>query len=410
MTRAATLAILLAALLVPTLAAGASGPPKPEFPASVTALLPGWSSAIEAVGANDTDEAWYPEAEHFLDGAKAAQADGRLRTALYDLETYNELVLAAHINKTARGFSSDAERKSYALDRVNEWRAEASAAWLAYRARLDKLEPDIETVQGTELALYSADLALNAALMMGDHDLLARELQRQSGLDRGYLLAIIRADHTSLLNLQWANDVLDVVSSVEGIPPRLVAENWSAISQRAVEPLEGNVATHLQPLEKVAKEIRENNETTLAIIINIAEQRADRATTISVMFGDARTRGLDVVRDAAHGMNSQLNNTTMELPRSYGLAGIFTADAIDRAIFTNEFVARGQADLGAITAAWSQLDHQAYVLETLAAASPVSPPPTPATVATKPAPGVAVALALALALAVALVVPRRRDG
>lgn len=374
MKRAAPIA-LAALLLVP---AATALPDVPDYPDELLALVPGWIADVEAMGADDAERPWYPQAKAFLDGAKQAQADGRVRKAMFDLETYSELVLTGQLEDETAPLGSDAERKSVAIQRANQWRADAQAEWARYREKLRTLEGDIRSLHAMEVALWSADNALNAGLSLGEHDNLVRELPKQEGFPRDYVLALARADHTALLNLRWASDALDAAGKYEGLPPRLVLENWTIETTEALkDPGYERVPPHLEALENIAKDIRANNETTLAMAIALAEQRASRATNIMVIFGDARSRGLDVTSDAARGMAKQLNNTSIDAPRSYGLLGLFTADAIDRATTTYQFHEKGQADLGVIIAAWSQLDHAGVANTALAAASPIVPPPTP---------------------------------
>jgi hypothetical protein len=399
---------LACVVLAATVLAGCAKPeqgPRLEFPAEIVKLVPKWISEAEALGANDTAQPWYAQAKEFLDGAKTAKEQGRVRTVLFDLETYTELVLAGQANDTAQKLPTDADRKTYVVQRASEWRAEASAAWRSYRTYLRSIEGDLHSVQAVELAMYSADNALSSYVGLNAHDDIIRAFQRAPGYDAGYLVTIVRADHTTLQNIAWSRDMLAAAGEREGLPPRLVAENWSAITQAALNGSYDEPPSYLKELEDIGREVRAGNETTLSVVVTLAEERAKRATGIMVMFGDAQTRGLPVVHDetygasGAGGMSGQLNNTTMSLPRGYGLAGVFTADAIDRGLFTVGFVERGLADLNTVTAAWSELDHAGYVTAALAAASPVTPPPTPEKAS--PAPwlaGLAAIAALSLAL------------
>lgn len=369
-------------------------------------LVRKWQTEALALGANDTKRDWYPQAEGFSKNASIAMEQGRVRTAMYDIETYTELVLSSQIVDQAARFGSDAEKRSFALERAAAWNQAARADWNDYRAKLHALEGDIRSLNAMELALYSADLALTAAEQTSGHDQLAREFPKTSGFQRDYVLALARADHTSSLNIKWANDILDAAGKRDGLPPRLDNKNWSLMTNVSLaDPGYGDrVPSQLQSLEAIAKDVRARNETTMALAINLAEQRASRATNIEVIFGDARSRGLDVVHDAARGMNNQLNNTTIETAQKYGLLGVFTADAIDRGIFTDEFLARGQAQLSFIISAWSGLDYQAYATQTLIAASTVVPPPTPET--KKVLMGIELVILGVVAAAIAM---RRRD-
>lgn len=400
-------ALVLAALTL--LVPGATAAPTPEFPQEVRDLLATWVVEAEALGANDTDRAWYGEAKTFLDEAKQMQAAGRVRAAMYDLETFTELVLAGQIQDEAASLGSDAERKSFAISRATAWHVESKAAWEAYRARLNATEDEIHALHALELTLYSADNALGAALSSREHEFIAREFPKQPGFSRDYLLALVRADHSTLLNFQWANDMLDAAARLEGLPPRINDTAWAQQTGYALQdPGYTTVPAHLEELEKLATPVRANNESVMAFTIALAEQRAARATNIVVIFGDAQSRGMDVVSDAARGMRGQLNNTTMAAPRAHGLTGVFTADAMDRAIFTQSFVERQLADLNIIIAAWSALEHQTYVTLALTPVSPVQPPPPAPTVDGRKAPGFEFAALAAGALALALAMRARR--
>ncbi|MFA5860820.1 MAG: hypothetical protein WDA16_03905 [Candidatus Thermoplasmatota archaeon] len=400
----ALFALVIAALVL--LPSAVAVPQVPAFPGEMNALARKWQAEALALGANDTAREWYPQAEGFLKNATTALGQGRVRTAMYDIETFTEIVLTGQLMDQAASLGSDAEKRSFVIERTAAWNQQARADWQDYRAKLKATEGDIHALNAMELALYSADQALSAAMQTTGHDQLARDFPKTSGFQRDYVLALVRTDHTSILDLQWATDILDAVAQREGLPPRLDSKNWSIMANVALaDPGYGDrIPNQLQALEEFGKDVRAHNESTMALVISLAEQRASRATSIEVIFGDARSRGLDVVHDAARGMNLQLNNTTLETATKYGLLGVFTADAIDRAVFTDEFVDRGQAQLSFIIAAWSGLDHQAYATQTLIAASTVVPPPTPE--AKKPTP-MGVELAVVALAGLALSIRRR---
>lgn len=363
---------LLAALLLGVPHAKAATPAV-EFPDAVKALAPTWLQRSEALAANSTQKEWYPEAAKFLQSAKDAQAQGRVRSVLFDLETFEELVVTGQLLDEAQRLPSDAERKSFILQRTAAWHADAKAAWRAYRDHLHEVEGDVHSVRGMELALYSADQALSARLLTDERENVAREFPKQPGVERGFVLALVRSSHTALLDLQWAEDVLGAVAVHEGLPPRLNETAWQQMAGAALAPPEGDPPAHLKQLEDVAAEARERNESVLAIAVNLAEQRAARATSIYVIYGDATSRGKDVTADAARAMGRQLENTSMQPARDVGLLGVFTADAIDRAIKTRDYADQGLVDLGIVIAAWAGLDHEKMVTTTLGAASPVRP-------------------------------------
>lgn len=401
------LALALAlALVVPSVARANDFPPKPEFPPEVLSLVGQWVNESRQLGANDTQRPWYPQAQGFLDNATHALQQGRARTAMLDVETYTELVLAGEIMDQAASMSSDADRRTFAIARTNAWDQQSIAAYGDYRAKLHALEGGLHSLRGLEMALYSADEALSAGLAMDGHADIVKQFVKAGGFSRDYVLALVRADHTPLLDLHWANDLLDAAGQFEGLPPRIVAANWTLIANASLQdPGYGNqTPQQLQGLEALAKDARADNESVMAVAINLAEVRADRAQQIEIIFGDAQSRGKDVLHDAAHGMNGELNNTTMAFPQGYGELGVFTADAVDRTVFTDEFLDRGQAQLSFIIAAWSGLDYQDQAVRTLAAVSPIVPPPAPAPHKTPLEPAV-----LLIALGVtALLLTRRR--
>lgn len=381
----------------------AQAAPEPEFPAPIKGFLDAWIQEAEAMGAGHEAKEWYPEAKRFLDSAKTARDEGHVRSVMFDLETFTELTLAGALIDQSAALPSDAERKTMILQRTAQWHGEATDDWLAFRERLRAAQDEIRSVQGMEVAMYATEVGLGARLLLNDREVVARDFPKQPGVDRGYVLALVRTSHTAVVGLAWAEDVLGVVSTYEGLPPRLNLTAWEAMANVSLLPLEGEPSPQIEPLEKVAAEAREGNETILAMVVSLAEERAARATSIFVIYGDATSRGKDVVGDASRALGKQLNNTTMDEARGYGLLGVFTADAIDRAQKTVAFAAEGKADLGTVIMAWSGLDHQGYVTATLGAASPVTPAePTP-----KESPSLGFA-ALAGLLVVAAVLHRRR--
>lgn len=364
------LAVLaLAALLLPT--AGAT--PEPTYPDKVEALLPGWIAEAEALAVNDTERPWYADAKVFLDSAKAAQAQGRVRSALFDVETFTELVLSGQLADEASALPSEAERKSLVLQRTAAWHAEAGGAWERYREQLHTLEAEAHSLLALEVALYSADQALAARLMMDEREAVAAEFPKQPTLSPGYVMALVRSSHTALQDIEWATDLLAVAGTYEGLPPRYDPVAWANVTTLALTQVEGDFPQHIAPYEKLAGPIRENNESTLATAIALAEQRASRATSIFVIYGDAQSRGLNVTRDASRAMTKQLDNTTMGGPSEFGLLGIQTADAIDRAIKVRDYAAEGRTDLNVVIGAWSSLDHAQYATTVLSGSSPIQP-------------------------------------
>lgn len=361
--------LVVLALLAPTVSAQA---PTAEYPSTLTALLPAWFADAEAMAANSTEAPWYPEAKRFLDSGREAQEQGRFRSAVFDLETFTELVIAGQLADEGKSLPSDAERRTMILQRTLQWHTEARGAFDAYRARLDGIEDDIRSLHGLEIAMYSAEQALTARLMTNDREFLARDFPKQPTVDRGYVLALVRSSHTALLTIGWAEDILDTVSTYEGLPPKVNETAWDTIRAVALAPREG-AATNVEAYAAIGDEARAANESILATVVNLGEQRSSRATNIYVIYGDATSRNLDVVGDATRAMGKQLANASMDEPREYGLLGVFQADAIDRAQKTHEFATDGKADLNLVIAAWASLDHARYVTLTLGGASPIQP-------------------------------------
>lgn len=364
---------LLAIALIATPHAGASAP-KAAYPAGIVDLAGEWIAQAESLGAPYADREWYPRAERFLDEAKDAQAEGRVRVVLYDLETYTELVLANAIMDDAAALSSESDRKSLAIERSRDWVDDADATWRTFRHDLSAHDGNLRSLQSVERALFAADMAVLARLGLSHHEHFARELPKEPRLDEGYALALVRASHTNLLNLQWASDILGTLGSLEGLPPRLNETSWKTITNAALLPLtKDETPPTLHAFLPLRAEARENDEGLLATAIMLAELRASRASSIMVIFGDGSSRGLNSAGDATKNMGKRLANTTMASPESYGLEGLFTADAIDRASYTLEFADKAEVDLGIVVGAWAGLDHADFVIAALGPSSPIQP-------------------------------------
>lgn len=397
----AAIAALLALLL---LAPGARGQPAaPEYPEDLRALLDGWMRDAEALGAPSKGKPWYPDVETWLAKARQAQADGRVRVAMFDIETYTELVLAHELVEDANETGSDAEGRALVVARTREWQQQAEAEWTELRAAARELDADARSLHTIEQATYGADIGLMGMLLTQQMDLLARDLGSRTQIDVGYVAAMVRASHTALLDATWGRDIIESAGALEGLPPRVLDDRWANLSL-AARYGPSPAPPYLEPYEKRAEGPRANNESIVSLAFALAEQRAARENAIQGIFGDARSRGKAVVADAARGMGKTLNNTTMETARAVGLRGVFTADAIDRASYTQEVVASGNAELANVVVAWSGLDHAGYVVETLGAVSPVEPVVASPT---KPTPGASLALA-GLALLAAALLARRR--
>lgn len=396
------LACAFALLLALPQGTAASAPE--SYPADITPLAARWVAQAETFGASSANASWYPEAEAYLAKAKDAAAAGRVRVAAFNAETYTELVRTHRLLDEAQAYRSDAEKKSFILGRTNDWREEANTAWTAYRARLHGYDGELRSLHALEKALYSADMAFSVYVEGERYTEIAREFSKSAGLDRGYVLALTRASSTITLDIAYANDILDAAVAAEGVPPRLLDDKWANITAEATREVpEGSTSPHLATMEQVARPVRANGEGILSVAIAIAEQRTQRANGMETIFGDARSRGKDIVGDAARGMTKQLNNTSVEKARAYGLEGVFTADAIDRAFFARGFVERGEATIATVLVAWSALEHAGYMTNVLAAVSPIEPQ-----TATKQTPAPAPLLAVGVALLAAAALARRR--
>lgn len=397
--RATLLAPALVALGL--LAPLATAAPSPDYPPELLAAANAWLAEADAAGASHRDAPWWPEAGRFLDEAHAAHAAGRLRVVMFDLETYHEVLLAKRLLDETATMGTDAERKAHIVATSNGWRDDAERAWTAYRAKLHGYDGQLRSLQTVEQAMYSADIALSSIAMATDHDAWVREMQRTQGVPEGIVLGLVRVSHSPLLNVGYADDLLDAATRNEGQPPRIKDDAWRNLTEVAAASSFDNAPSYLRGVVEKLDPARANGEGLLSVAGTLVEERLIRISSMGTIFGDGGSRGQDVIRDSSRGMNKQLNNTTMATPRAVGLSGIFTADAIDRANYVNEFVANQSADLGTVLSAWGALEHQGYVVRSLSTASPVEPPaPTPDTKET-PAPGLLALAAVALGIAAA---------
>lgn len=392
-------AVAALALLAPAARAQA---PAPDFPADLVALLPGWIEEVESqVTADDKARPWWPEAELFLAKAHRAQEEGRLRSVLFHTETFEQLLLTNRLLDEARGIGASSEAKSVMLQRTGAWHDEAVVAWVAFRAKLHEYDGQLRSLHTLEKALYAADLAVAGGLNQINFDQMVREFASQPGYNEGHVFALVSTSHTPLRQLERAQDVFDVALHGEGVPPRIDDADWTNLTAATLaQPSDARKLN--EPLVILGDPVRANGEGTMAVAILLAEQRALRATNIVTIYGDAETRGMDVVRDAGRAMDKELNGTSLELPRSYGLLAVFTSDALDAGHLMREYIAQGNATLHTIISTWAGLEHQKYATNALAHVSPIAPPPTP----TARTPGLDVTLLIALAALAALA--RRR--
>ena len=413
--------VLLALVLFvsPGATAATAKPIQPEFPDDLKALGPQWVADVGDRIAPYADRPWYAEMDGFYQKAKREADEGRLRAAMFDLETVVEL-LEANLLVDAAPQRSEAERKAIVLERTQSMHRDGEAAWSDFRARAKDVQSDIASLHALEMTLYAADIALTAKLNLNNYVHLVPEF-RKANFSREATLDMLRASRTPSTALDFANDILDVAMAREGLPPRLEAVRWQ---ERYVVPELSRTSDdsgRLSAWEDVAKEVRPAGEGVMAVAIGLAEQRALRQQQISLTYGDAGSRGLDVLHDAVRFMERRLNRTSYEDVRPHGLLGVFTADAVDQARFVLEFAAAGKAQLPFVTATWATLDHQEFAALVLADVSPVEPEKetnlgfqndlTRYTVKEeKQTPGAPVLLAAAVAALAALGLRRRRRG
>lgn len=345
--------------------------PPVDFPEDVEALARGWVADVEARVAPHADKPWFAEMDGFLQKAKREAEEGRVRAAMFDLETTDELLRANLLLDETAG-RNDADRKALVIERTQAWRAEGDAAWEEFRARLKSIEGDIGSLHTLELALYAADLAIGAKLNLDNHKALVPEY-RKVNFSREATLDLVRASATPVLDLAFADDVLDAALEREGLPPALNATRWNnryAIPETRREPDETG---QVRLWEAFAPEVRANDERTMSVAIGLAEQRELRRQQIALTYGDAASRGQDSVNDAAKFMERRMNRSSYDDLRPHGLLGIFTADAVDQARFVLSFHEQGKAQMGFLTSTWANLDYQEFVAVTLADVSPVRP-------------------------------------
>lgn len=396
------LAVLLAGLLLVPAATAKEAAQRPEYPAEFVDLLDGWVDEAEALGAPSRDAAWYADAAPWLAKARDAQAAGRVRLTMFHLETYTEIVRGHQLVEQSAAAGNEGQRKSFIIERVQEEAAAGEAQWARVRARIHELDSEARSVQTVEKAMYAGDIALSAIVLTKDLDPLVAQFPERPGLEPDFVAALARASYTVNLTMSWAHDMLDKAGTSEGLPPLLIQSNWTNVTQAMLVVETGELPGLAGFYEERVLPMREDGEGTFALVGTLLEQRELRGLEIQRIFGDAKSRGKDVVSDAARGMRKQLNNTSMEQPRDYGLLGVFTADSIDRASYTLDILSN--VTLGIVVMAWSGLDYQSFVTATLASASPVAPAPTPKNDA--PLGGAVAMLAL---LGAAVLVARRRS-
>lgn len=363
--------LALALFLAPSASAASAPRIAPEFPEDLQALGPRWVADVGERIAPYADRPWFAEMDGFYQKAKREADEGRLRAAIFDLETVIEL-LEANILVDAAPQRSEAERKAIVLERTQAMHREGEAAWSDFRERAKGLQDEIESLHTLEIALYASDLALTAKLNLDNYVHLVPEF-RKANFSREATLDMLRASRTPGTALAFANDILDVAMAREGLPPRLEAARWQeryVVPELARPPEEDG---RLAAWENVAKEVRPAEEGIMAVAIGLAEQRALRQQQISLTYGDAGSRGLDVLHDAVRYMERRLNRTSYEDVRPHGVLGVFTADAVDQAQFVLDFAAAGKAQLPFVTATWATLDHQEFAALVLADVSPIAP-------------------------------------
>lgn len=390
--------LLVAALLVPSAAARPAPLP---YPAPIAALAPKILDHVADLEANASGEPWWAGVKPWLDRAHADAEAGRFHATLYDAETYRELVLAHELEASANATSATAgDRRNFVIQTAASWRAASNATWTAFRAKVHEADGQLRSVGALETTLFAADLAIEAKSTDASFDAYVQRYAREPDPPFDYLLLFARLTQTPILDVQVAQDVLQEGFAQDGVPPAIVQDRWINNTRVALAP-PASASPQMQRFEDLAGPVRANDEAIMAVALTLAEQGQGRLSGMETIFGDGASRGKAVVQDADHGFQRQLNNTTLEPSRSHGLAGLFMADAFDRAVYAQDVVDNGTASLGVVLNAWSGLDHAGYATNVLADVSPVKPAPAKAT------PGVG-APALVAAMLVAAVVARRR--
>lgn len=363
--------LVLALLLAPGLASAEPGI-QPEFPDDLAALAREWVTEAESALAPHADAAWHAEAEGFLAKARANADAGRVRSTIFDVETTYEIIRAETFLASIAHLASEAEKKSSAISQSQSWHDESVATWDAYTARLHEFDAEVQSLHGLEIALYSADIAATARVALNSHDELVPEF-RKAAFSRGTVMDLFRASRTPGIEIGFASDILDVAVSREGLRPELDVARWRDVYVAGELARPTDTSGRISQWEEIAEPARQGGEEILSVAVGLAEQRLLRMQSISLTYGDAQSRGKDVVNDAARGMLGRVNRTSYDDVRAYGLLGVATADAIDQARFILGFVERGEAQLAFITAAWSTLDWQETSALVLADVSPVEP-------------------------------------
>lgn len=395
---------LAALLLAPLLPSALAETAPSEFPPEMKALLAKWVGEQEALlTEDDRARPWFPEADEFLQRAKNASAAGRVREGMFHLETFHEILVTKRLLDEGALLTNDGDRRLLVLQRLRAVHSDAEIAWGEYRERLHGYDGAVRSLHAVETAVYSSEIALGSMVGAQSFQPISDAFAKERGFPEGYVMALARTSATALVSVGWANDILGEAAKLEGLPPRLVDEGWTNVSALALASGVDRPPAHLEGIEVLADPARANNESLLAIGFMLATQRAARISSMETIFGDATSRNPNVANDTARYMAAQANNTTLEAPRSFGLLGLFTSDALDRVRLTQEYHARGKAGLEVIFVAWAALDHQSFATTALGRMSPIQPPPPEA----NEAPGVG-ALALVALVALVAALARRR--
>lgn len=411
------LALLLVALLLAPSAGAARAPA--AYPDPVAKLATKIVERVAPLEAESRNESWWADAQPWLERARDHAAQGRFHATLYDAETFEEIVVAHQLSdEVNRSAQTVGDQRTHMLTRVTAWRAESNDTWLAFRAKLHQVDGTVRSVQALETALFGADLALQSKAADSRFDAYVGAFKRQPGLTFVDIRDFARVTKSIQLDVLVAGDIVDAALAQDGVPPAILPEKWANFTAAArVDP--GADSATLAPYEILVKPAREHNETILSLAATVVERTAQRLSEIQTVYGDAASRGLTVMTDADRGFQRQLNNTTLAPAQSRGLAGVFSADAIDKGVYVQDAVDNGTVTLGVIEAAWADLDHAAFANILVAALSPVSDPNAPGPesqlsgyvppkVTPTKTPGLAPLVLVAALGTVALVMARRR--
>lgn len=398
----AAVALLVLAAAPP---AHAREAPDVPFPEELRALLPRWIQDAADAQAGVEGRPWANESDRYLKSARAAADQGRVRSVLYDLEAHRQIVETRRLLDDVAGEPSDGARKSRILAQADQWRAQSVQDWEDYRAALHAFDGRLQSARAVETALYSVDLALGGAIRIVEYPDLRVSFLRGGGVDVPLVGGLVLDSRIVSYHLRLARDVLDVAAGMEGVAPRLDAQEWSRLVNATLVPIDPEtVVDPLRDWERLAGDARGRNEGLLAMGLHLAEVRELRLSEIVHVYSEAASRGRDVTADGATGLARAMENVTAEDALDAGLSAVYTADALDAGRHVLGLMP--DAAIEAIMHAWARMDQQraanAVLLEAL--------PKTEEKGGGNGVPGPGVALVALALVAVAVLSGSRRRG